>query len=167
MNRLDFLIRRLTAQRACLQLAAELISEIEGPVLEVGLGKGRTYDFLRELFPAREIFAFDRNVGSYPDATPDLDHIILGDFRETLMSAQERIGASAALVHCDFGSENREEDTVLARWLGPAIDRLLGPNGVVAADREMTVSRWTPVSLPSTVDEDAYYLYRAGTGSAP
>jgi hypothetical protein len=167
MNRLDFLIRRLTAQRDCLRLAAELISEIDGPVLEVGLGKGRTFDFLRGLLPEREIFAFDRNVGSYPDSTPDFDHIVLGDFRETLMSAHKRIGGLAALVHCDFGSENRERDNMLARWLGPAIDCLMAPNGIIATDREMAVDCWTAVSLPSTVDESVYFLYRAGILSTP
>lgn len=161
MNRLDFFIRRLTAQRECLRLAVELIVGVEGPVLEVGLGKGRTYDFLREALPDREIFAFDRNVGAYPDCTPDIDHIILGDFRETLLTALERIGGAAALAHCDFGSENRERDDVLAQWLGPAIDRLMAPNGVVATDREMTVSRWRPVELPSNIDRGAYFLYRA------
>ena len=167
MNRLDFLIRRLIAQRECLCLAAELITEIDGPVLEVGLGKGRTFDFLRELMPEREIFAFDRNVGSYPDSTPDLDYMVLGDFRETLMSAHTRIGGPAALVHCDFGSENRERDNMLARWLGPAIDCLMAPNGIIATDREMAVDCWTAISLPAAVDESVYYLYRAGEPSTP
>ena len=161
MNRLDFLIRRLSAQRDCLRLAAELIMEIDGPVLEVGLGKGRTFDFLSELLSEREIFAFDRNIGSYPDSTPDPDHIILGDFRETLISAHKKIGGPAALVHCDFGSENRERDDMLAKWLSPTINSLMAPNGIIAADRKMAVDCWTAVSLPSAVEENVYYLYRA------
>ena len=50
MSRLDSFIRRLEAQRACLNRAAELIGDLEGVVLELGLGNGRTYDHLRELF---------------------------------------------------------------------------------------------------------------------
>ena len=161
MNRLEFFIRRLTAQRDCLGLAAQLIVEIEGPVLEVGLGKGRTFDFLRETLPDREIFAFDRNIGAYPDCTPDIEHVVLGDFRETLLTAIERIGAPAALAHCDFGSENRERDGVLAKWLGPAISRLMAPDGVIATDREMPVNGWQPLALPDGVDDGVYFLYRA------
>ena len=160
MNRLDFFIRRLTAQRECLSFAAESIADIEGPVFEIGLGKGRTYDFLRDVLPNREIFAFDRNVGSYPDCTPDIDHIILGDFRETLMTVSGLTKGGVALAHCDFGSENRERDDALAQWLGPAIDRIMAPNGVVATDREMKVDGWRPVELPPGVDSSAYFLYR-------
>ena len=160
MNRLDYFIRRLSAQRECLRFAAELIANIEGPVFEIGLGKGRTYDFLRDALPDREIFAFDRNVGSYPDCTPDIDHIILGDFRETLMTVSGEIKEGVALAHCDFGSENRDRDNALALWLGPALDRIMAPNGVVATDREMKVDGWRPVELPAGVDSSAYFLYR-------
>ena len=57
MSRLDSFIRRLEAQRACLNRAAALISGIDGIVLELGLGNGRTYDHLRELFPDREFMS--------------------------------------------------------------------------------------------------------------
>ena len=33
---------------------------MEGPVLELGLGNGRTFDHLRERLPGRRIVAFDR-----------------------------------------------------------------------------------------------------------
>ena len=58
MSRLDSFIRRLEAQRACLEYAAGQIRDLPGPVLELGLGNGRTYDHLRELLPEREIFVF-------------------------------------------------------------------------------------------------------------
>ena len=60
-NRLEQMIRRLTAQRNCLEFAAEMVAGLPGPVLEFGLGKGRTYDFLRERFSEREIFVFERD----------------------------------------------------------------------------------------------------------
>ncbi len=60
MSRLDSFIRRLKAQRACLGLAAELIRDVPGPLLELGLGNGRTYDHLREIMPGREIYVFER-----------------------------------------------------------------------------------------------------------
>ena len=49
MSRLDSFIRRVTAQRDCLNRVAEIIEYHEGLILEMGLGNGRTYDHLREL----------------------------------------------------------------------------------------------------------------------
>jgi hypothetical protein len=65
MSRLDSFIRRVQAQRACLDRAAELIADVPGPVLELGLGNGRTYDHLREQLPARRIFVFERLVQAH------------------------------------------------------------------------------------------------------
>ena len=91
MSRLDSFIRRLEAQRACLNHAAALIAGVDGAVLELGLGNGRTYDHLRALFPDREIFVFDRRVAAHPDCIPDDAHMILGDVRETLPAALPQI----------------------------------------------------------------------------
>ncbi|MCH8923260.1 MAG: hypothetical protein IIA67_08960, partial [Planctomycetes bacterium] len=71
MSRLDINIRRLEAQRACLNLAAEMIRDLPGPVFELGLGNGRTYDHLRAALPEREIFVFEREVAAHPDCIPD------------------------------------------------------------------------------------------------
>ena len=98
MSRLDSFIRRLTAQRACLDRAAEIIRDLDGPVLELGLGNGRTYDHLRSILPDREIFVFERKVAAHPDCIPDDAHLISGDLAETLPRAAERIPAPAALA---------------------------------------------------------------------
>ena len=60
MSRLDSMIGRLMAQRACLDWVASAIGGLPGPVLEIGLGNGRTYDHLRGRLPQREIHVFDR-----------------------------------------------------------------------------------------------------------
>ncbi|MBZ0325447.1 MAG: class I SAM-dependent methyltransferase, partial [Alphaproteobacteria bacterium] len=90
MSRLDSAIRRLEAQRACLGAAAAEIRDLPGPVVELGLGNGRTYDHLRDLLPGREIFAFDRQVAAHPDCVPDAAHMVLGDFTETVPGARAR-----------------------------------------------------------------------------
>ena len=48
MSRLDSVIRRLTSQKLALEWAADIIRHLDGAVLELGLGNGRTYDHLRE-----------------------------------------------------------------------------------------------------------------------
>ena len=104
MSRLDSFIRRLEAQRACLERAVAMVEGLDGPILELGLGNGRTYDHLRQLCPAREIFVFDRQVAAHPDCIPDADHLLLGDIRETLPQAVARFGRTIALVHSDMGT---------------------------------------------------------------
>ncbi len=67
MSRLDSVIRRLQAQRACLNKAAGLVGGLPGAVLELGLGNGRTFDHLREILPGREIFVLEREVAAHTD----------------------------------------------------------------------------------------------------
>ncbi|HYM32477.1 MAG TPA: class I SAM-dependent methyltransferase [Candidatus Cybelea sp.] len=159
MSRLDSVINRLTAQRACLRLAAELIRDVPGPVLEIGLGNGRTYDHLRELLPARAIFAFDRRSNAHPDSTPDAAHLILGEFADTIPGALARIGAPAALAHADFGSGDGPGTAALAAWLGPALAPLLRPGTVVASDQRLDIPGSTPLALPEGVAPARYFLY--------
>lgn len=165
MSRLDSFIRRVTAQRACLNLAAQLVTNMPGPVLEFGLGNGRTYDHLREILPDREIFVFDKRVAAHPDCIPDEDHMLLGDFRETLPRAVARIGQRAVLAHCDTGSGDRAATAALAQWLGPALRPLLVPGALVVSDQPLDIPGAEPLPLPDGVAVGRYHLYRlAGEG---
>ena len=127
VSRLDVNIRRLQAQRACLGLAAEAIRGLDGPIFELGLGNGRTYDHLRELCPEREIFVFDREVAAHPDCIPDPAHLMLGDLRDTLPEAAERFRGVVALVHADFGTARPERDAKLARAIAGQLPKLVRP----------------------------------------
>ena len=158
-SQLDRMIARLTAQRDHLEAAAIAIHDVPGPVLEIGLGKGRTYDHLRLLFADRDIYAFDGSVHAPPSRVPDADHLFVGDFRETLAAAMERLPGPAALAHADFGSEDRDRDAAQAVWLGPLIDGLMAPGGVVISDRALDVGGWTAIVGPQ--GDWPYFMWRA------
>ncbi len=160
MSRLDINIRRLKAQRACLNLAAEKIRDLPGPVFELGLGNGRTYDHLREILPEREIFVFEREVAAHPDCIPDADHLFEGDFHETLPRAAERFAGQVALVHADVGSANPERDARLAAFIAEYLPTVLRPGGLAAADRDVGFARAQPLALPDGVASGVYFLYR-------
>ena len=162
MSRLDSFIRRVTAQRDCLNMAAEMVRDVPGPVLELGLGNGRTFDHLRALMPDREIFVFDRRIAAHPDCIPDDDHMILGDITETLPEAMSRIRAPAALAHCDLGTGVREDNLRLAAFIAPALDTLMARGGIVVSDQEYNVAGWRPVDLPEGVAPGRYYVNRVG-----
>jgi hypothetical protein len=156
------MIQRLLTQRACLEFAARELGEEPGPLLELGLGKGRSYDFLRRRLPWRELYAFDREVHAPIDCIPDPGHLILGDFRSTLPAFAERHGRIAALVHADVGSEQRQHDRQLAAALGPLIHAVARPGALVLCDRPLLGPDWSPLPLPAEAGDWDYFLYRVG-----
>jgi hypothetical protein len=161
MSRLDSFIRRLEAQRACLAEAVRLVGGIDGFVLELGLGNGRTYDHLREICPTREIYVFDRQVLAHPDCIPPADHLFLGEILETLPQARARLGAGAAVVHTDVGTGDEASNKRLAAALAPLIRSIMRPSGVVISDQQMTAPGLAPAPLPEDVKPGRYFINRA------
>ena len=164
-SRLERMIARLVTQRALLDRATACVAGIDGPVLEVGLGKGRTYSHLRRLFPDREIWAFDHEIHAPAHSRPGPDRILLGDFRETLPACWAAIGESPALVHADIGTESRRADAALARFVGSVMAPQLAPGGLLLGDRDMGCAGLTrletpAVPLPEGIAPWPYYLYR-------
>jgi hypothetical protein len=162
MSRLDSFIRRLEAQRACLDASPALIAGLPGPIVELGLGNGRTYDHLRGLYPDREIFVFERQPAAHPDCIPDEAHLVVGDIRETLPSALAWLPGRAALVHNDIGTGDLERNAQLARWLAAVLPPLVRAKGVVISDQRLDSDDLVPQALPGALPEGRYFLYRRG-----
>ena len=160
MSRLDSFIRRLEAQRTCLNRAAELVRGLDGVVLELGLGNGRTYDHLRELFSERDIYVCERQVAAHPDCIPPADRLLLGDLRETLPGARAWLEARVALAHLDAGTGDAAANRALAAELLPLVLPLLRIDGVLASDPVMDCPELAPLPLPDGVPEGRYHLYR-------
>jgi hypothetical protein len=160
MSRLDSFIRRLEAQRACLNRAAALISGIDGIVLELGLGNGRTYDHLRELFADRDIYVCERRVAAHPACVPPPEFLILGDLRETLPGLGSRFGGRVALAHFDAGTGDRTGNLALAAELTPVITALLGRGGVLVSDPPIEAAGLELLPLPDGISAGRYHLYR-------
>jgi predicted O-methyltransferase YrrM len=164
VSRLESFIRRLQAQQACLDHAVGLIRDVPGPVLELGLGNGRTYDHLRERLPQREIYVCERQVAAHPDCIPPARFLILGDVRETLPTARARIGDAVALIHADLGSGDAEANRRQAVELAPLIAGMLRPGGIVVSDQALKTPHLRPQDLPPGVKPGRYFLYRAVEG---
>ena len=160
MSRLDSFIRRLEAQRACLNEAAQLTASLPGNVLEFGLGNGRTYDHLRSCLKDRDIYVFERRVAAHPDCIPPADRLFLGDFRETLPQAAAQLGAGSALANLDVGSGDEQASRALAREIAPLVLRLLRPGAVVVSDQPIDDAELEPIPLPDGVEPGRYFLRR-------
>ena len=161
MSRLDSVIRRLQAQRACLEQAAGLIAAMPGPVLELGLGQGRTYDHLREILPDREVFVFEMEVAEGAERVPDNGHLILGNIRETLPRVASGFARKVPLIHSDIGTGNADKNSELARFLARYLPDLLCPGGIVVSDQELDCGCAVPLELPNGVRPGRYFMQRA------
>ncbi len=160
MSRLESFIRRVSAQRDCLNHAVAIIKDKPGSVLELGLGNGRTFDHLRSLMPERHIYVFDRHVKAHPDCIPDSDHMIVGDFLETVPVALEKMTEKAVLAHCDIGSGDKAASMALAHALGASLPNLLNPGAIIVSDQPFEVRVWQSIPLPEGVAEGRYHIYR-------
>jgi hypothetical protein len=159
MSRLDSFIRRLGAQRNVLNAVAQRIAAIDGPVLELGLGNGRTYDHLRELMPARRIIAFDRVCAAHRLSMPAPQDLVLGEIRET---APRLAGIAAALLHADIGTGYEDQDLLTLSWLPELAARLVKPGGIVASGLPLVHPLLAPEPLPHAVRKERYFIYRRG-----
>jgi len=164
VSRLDSAIRRLIAQRDCLTHAAGLIAGVDGIVLELGLGNGRTFDHLREVLPGREIFVFERQVAAHPACVPEGAHLILGDVREKLAEAQDRFAGRIALAHVDLATGDALSSDRLFAEIPALLAPLMRQGGIVVSERELPDGRWVPLALPKAVPCGRYWIYRSGCG---
>ena len=160
MSRLESAIRRLEAQRDCINWAAGRITGKPGHILELGLGNGRTLDHLRETFPEREIFVFDRQIAAHPDSAPAADHMFLGEIPDALPRALARLGRNAILAHCDIGTGDSGRSRKLAAMIAPLLAPLMLPGGIVLGDQPMGQAEWTELPLPPTVSPERYHIYQ-------
>ena len=159
-TRLDRAIRRLEAQRACLNWAIHEIANLPGIVFELGLGNGRSFDHLRAHMPDREIYVFERNPAAHPACTPSADRLIIGTLEETLPAAQKRFAGKVAFLHSDIGTGDDDRNRRFAAWLGPELLPFLAPGAIVASDQKLEALVDFSIPPPAGVEADRYFLYR-------
>ena len=152
----------MLAQRACLNWAAEAVSNVAGPVLELGLGNGRTYDHLRELLPQRPIYVFEREIRAHAISLPPENLLILGDIEHTLISAATRLPAKAALAHVDLGTSDARAYAALALQVGVLLIQLMAPEGIIVSNVILQGSGLTALDTPHGVKPGRYFIYRVG-----
>jgi hypothetical protein len=157
MSRLESFISRMTAQRDILDHVCPEVAKMDGPVLELGLGNGRTFHHLRERLPGRRIVVFDREVGAHASSIPEAENLVLGEIRET---ATRFIGIEAALVHADIGTGYEDGDPVTSTWLPGLIARLLRVGGFAVSGTPLDHPQLQRLAPPTSEPADRYFLSR-------
>ncbi|MEP1587851.1 MAG: class I SAM-dependent methyltransferase [Tateyamaria sp.] len=157
MSRLESMRRRLTAQIDGINWAADLIKDIDGDVLEMGLGNGRTYDHLRQEITGRRIWVIDRVLKPHPSCIPPKDDFLQGE-AEDMLSKLADAGHKMALAHYDFGHGVKELDVTEGGALSPFIAALMVSGGLVLSQQPLV--GFEQIKGPDTVDPERYLFYR-------
>lgn len=158
MSRLESMRRRLTAQIEGLNWAAAQTTDVEGDVLELGLGNGRTYDHLREKLPDRRIWVIDRVLQAHPTCIPPRKDFLQGEADEMLVRLA-RQNEKMALAHYDFGFGVKDLDVEEGARLSPLIAALMNPGGLVVSQQPLVGLE--KISGPDTIDPERYLFYKA------
>jgi hypothetical protein len=150
--------RRLTAQIDGINWAAEQIGGIDGDVLEMGLGNGRSYDHLRQQIKDRRIWVVDRVLKCHPSCVPPPADFLQGEAEDMLQRLADQ-GVRIALAHYDFGFGVKERDVEEGARLSPLIAAVMVPGGLVLSQQPMV--GFEQISGPDTIDPERYLFYRA------
>ncbi|HEV8308264.1 MAG TPA: class I SAM-dependent methyltransferase [Methylomirabilota bacterium] len=165
MSRLDSHIRQSIAKRDSINLAASWLTGADGVLVEFGLGTGRSYSHLRERFPGREVFCFDRRDVCHPRSRPPADHLYLGEFDAVLADTALhcRFTGRVILAHLDVGRGDSEDER-LPEFVLAHIHPWLTPGAVVLSDQDLSLERgWRLLRVDTTgavEHADRYYVYR-------
>lgn len=160
LTRLEKTLFRLKSQHAVLKFVLNRISCTNGPVFEIGLGLGRTYNHLRHHLSDRRIFAFDRKAHAYADCMPPADRLIEGELTKTLPQMVEEHAGAVMLSHVDVGSFDQRKNDEVARFLAGQLPGCLAPEGFVASDLPLETKQLQPLPLPDGAREGSIYLYQ-------
>jgi hypothetical protein len=158
MSRLDSFIRRLIAQRACIDQVVASLGD--GLIVELGLGNGRTYDHLRERLPQRRIVVFERQPNPHAVSMPGSDDLVIGDLLNTLPAAAQQWKEGAALIHSDIGCGDLDIDRATARLIARHAPALLAEDGWLISDQPVETPALTAERLPQEISPGRYYIYR-------
>ena len=140
---------------------SKLIETLPGPILELGLGNGRTFDHLRGLCPQREIYVFERRVAAHPDCIPDAAHLFEGPLEVTLPQAVQQFAATIPMVHADLGSGNPDLDRRTSAYLASQLPQLMRIGGIVLSDQPLPYTQALALPLPEGIETGRYHLFRA------
>ncbi|MDQ0456117.1 class I SAM-dependent methyltransferase [Rhizobium paknamense] len=158
MSRLDSFINRMVAQRDLLNhIRDHHPLPAEGPILEVGLGNGRTFSHLRELFPGRRIIAFDRQLGAHKSSIPPEGDLVLGEIAD---AGKAFMTGEAAFVHADIGTGYPEKDAVTLTWLPDMVVGMLKSGGYALSGLPLANDALEPLPVLPHVDPGRYFFYR-------
>ncbi|MGL6181282.1 MAG: class I SAM-dependent methyltransferase [Aestuariivirga sp.] len=160
LSMLDRFHFRLKSQHACFAWVFAQMADMQGPVFELGLGKGRTYDHLRRNQPGREIYVFERDVRPIEGCLPPDPYLVRGDIEVNLPVYVKRFEGKVALVHSDVGDISLEHNQMMRELVPRIAPPALMPGGFLLSDLNLEVPGFAQLPLPPDAVPGRYFIYR-------
>lgn len=163
MSRLDNFIARMQAQRLllddeCARLN-RLGADFAGPVIELGLGNGRTFDHLRQQLVGRRIVVFERDPRPNERSRPPAADLIVGEIADAAARFVDGHGSIATLVHADLGDGTEVYNEELRGWLPAVCAGLLRSGGRVVTSTELRHQSLQPIAIAAEAARGGYFTY--------
>ncbi len=161
---LERTLMRIDTQIRLIDWAAGRLAEgaayVDGHVVELGLGNGRTYDHLRARLGDRRIIVLDREMKANPDRRPPDGDFIKGEIAATWRTLAASHPNAAALIHADLGDGTDRYDAVLEAWLGEACAALGAPGALILSSTRIMHPDIAPIEPPFTPLGGHYLVYQ-------
>jgi hypothetical protein len=151
---------RLKSQYACFAWVLERIAAMPGPVFELGLGKGRTYDHLRLNLTGRDIYVFERDVRPMDGCMPPESFLVRGSIEETLPAYVRRFAGQVALAHSDVGDISLAHNEMMRELVPRVLPSALAPGGYLLSDLVLDIPGFEILPLPPDAVAGRYFIYR-------
>lgn len=153
----------MQAQRACIELAASLVSELDGPVLELGLGQGRTFDHLQETFPNRKVYLIDDMMKPADGIRLDPSLAIKGDVLDLLAHFARDHGPAFTVVHSDLGGSRWDDltpDIPVIKCLSKWLPQITLPGAAIISNLPIESNLLIENDLPIGIRKGKIFFYR-------
>jgi hypothetical protein len=156
---------RLKSQYACFGWVLARVAAMPGPIFELGLGKGRTYDHLRRNLPGRDIYVFERDVRPIEGCLPPDPYLVRGNIEETLPVYVQRFAGQVAMAHSDVGDISLQHNQMMRALVPRLLPPALRPGGFLLSDLNLEIPGFDALPLPADAVPGRYFIYRKPAGA--
>lgn len=139
LTKIEKLARRFPVQIDYIDQAIEETKEIDGVILELGLGGGRTLEYL-EKKSSSPIVVFEKSINSDLKLERQSTQLVEGDFLETIPEILKSQQLTVRMVHADIGTRDYLNDINRFEPLREIFEDIVPSGGIVVCDRPLNFS---------------------------
>ncbi len=140
LTKIEKFARRLPVQLEYINQAIEETKDMDGTILELGLGGGRTLEYL-EKKTSSPILVFEKSTHSTLKNNRTTTQLVRGDFFTTIPQTCEEMNVDVRMIHADIGTSDYIGDISRFDPLCKIFTKIVPTGGVVICDR--------PLNFPS------------------
>ena len=134
LTRIERLARRFPVQIEFINRAIKETKEVDGAILELGLGEGRTLEYLERITSA-PIFVFEIDEKTNLHFCRASTQLVKGDLFKTLPQMLGSQELNVRMVHADIGTTDYFNDISRIEPLRAIIEKVVSTGGVLVCDR--------------------------------